>query len=107
MGVWEGLQRNPEELISEIKQNVPSFSLEDDPYKIKRELQFTWIDLQSFLMFINYCTITMGDISGRNILKLQDCSSFEDIATLICFDMNLRTNGNQNSVNNHDVELPF
>ena len=107
IGVWEGLQRNPKELVNEIKQNVPSFRLEGDPYKIKRGLQFAWNDLQSFLMFINYCTITMGDISGRNVLKLQDCSSFEDIATLICFDMNLRTNGNQNSVNSHDVELPF
>lgn len=108
MGVWEGLQRNPEELISEIKQNVPSFSLEDDPYKIKRELQFTWIDLQSFLMFINYCTKAMGDIAGRNVLKLRDCSTFEDIATLICSDMGLiRTNGNQDSINSQEVELPF
>ena len=107
MGVWEGLQRNPEELVSEIKQNVPSFSVEGDPYKMKRELQFAWNDLQSFLMFVNYCTTIMGDISGRNVLKLRDCSSFEDIATLICFDMNLRTNGNQDSVNNKEVELPF
>ena len=108
MGVWEGLQRNPEELISEIKQNVPSFSLEDDPYKIKRELQYTWIDLQSFLMFVNYCTTSMGDISGRNVLKLRDCSSFEDIATLICSDMGLiRTHGNQDSVNSQEAELPF
>lgn len=108
MGVWEGLQRNPEELISEIKQNVPSFSLEDDPYKIKRELQFTWIDLQSFLMFINYCTKAMGDIAGRNVLKLRDCSTFEDIATLICSDMGLiRTNGNHDSINSQEVELPF
>lgn len=107
MSIWEGLQRNPEELISEIKQNVPSFRLKGDSNKQKRELQFTWIDLQSFLMFVNYCTTIMGDISGRNVLKLRDCSSFEDIATLICFDMNLRTNGNQDSVNNKEVELPF
>ena len=108
MSIWEGLQRNPEELISEIKQNVPSFRLEGDSNKQKRELQFTWIDLQSFLMFVNYCTTIMGDISGRNVLKLRDCSSFEDIATLICSDMGLiRTNGNQNSVNSQDVELPF
>ena len=107
MGVWEGLQRNPEELVSEIKQNVPSFSLEGDPYMMRKELQYAWIDLQSFLMFVNYCTKIMGDISGRKVPNLQDCSSFEDIASLICFDMNLRTNGNQNSVNNQDVELPF
>lgn len=107
MGVWEGLQRNPEELVSEIKQNVPSFSVEGDPYKMKRELQFAWNDLQSFLMFVNYCTKTMGDISGRKVLNLQDCSTFEDIANLICFDMHLRTDGNQDSVNNQDVELPF
>lgn len=108
MGVWEGLQRNPEELVSEIKQNVPSFILEDDPYMIKRELQYTWIDLQSFLMFVNYCTTIMGEVSGRDVQKLRDCSSFEDIATLICSDMGLiRTNGNQDSVNSQDVELPF
>ena len=107
MGVWEGLQRNPDELVIEIKQNVPSFRLGGDTYKMKRELQYTWIDLQSFLMFVNYCTKTMGDISKRNVLKLQDCSSYEDIATLICFDMHLRTGGNQDSVNNQDVELPF
>ena len=107
MAVWEGLQRNPEELVNEIKHNVPSFRLEGDPYKMKRELQFAWNDLQSFLMFVNYCTKIMGDISGRKVRNLQDCSSFEDIATLICFDMNLRTNGNQDSVNNKEVELPF
>ncbi len=107
MSIWEGLQRIPEELISEIKQNVPSFRLEGDSNKQKRELQFTWIDLQSFLMFVNYCTTIMGDISGRNVLKMRDCSSFEDIATLICFDMHLRTDGNQDSVNNKEVELPF
>ena len=107
MGVWEGLQRNPEELISEIKQNVPSFRLEGDPYMMRKELQYAWIDLQSFLMFVNYCMKIMGDISGRKVRNLQDCSSFEDIAALICFDMNLRTNGNQDSVNNQDVELPF
>ncbi len=45
MGVWEGLQRNPKELVNEIKQNVPSFRLEGDPYKIKRGLQFAWNDL--------------------------------------------------------------
>ena len=108
MSIWEGLQRNPDELIGEIKQNVPSFSLEDDLYKIKKELQYTWIDLQSFLMFVNYCTTIMGEVSGRNVQKLRDCSSFEDIATLICSDMGLiRTNGNQDSTNSQEVELPF
>lgn len=107
MSVWEGLQRNPEELVSEIKQNVPSFRLEGDPNKQKRELQFTWIDLQSFLMFVNYCTTIMGEISGRKVLKLRDCSSFEDIANLICFDMHLKTNGDQDSVNKQEVDLPF
>ena len=107
MGVWEGLQRNPEELVNEIKQNVPSFRLEGDPCRMMRELQFAWNDLHSFLMFVNYCTKTMGDISKRNVLKLQDCSSYEDVATLICFDMHLRTSGNQDSVNNQEVGLPF
>ena len=108
MGVWEGLQRNPEELVSEIKQIVPSFRLEGNPNKQKRELQFAWIDLQSFLMFVNYCTTIMGEVSGRDVRKLRDCSSFEDIATLICSDMGLiRTNGNQDSVNSQEVELPF
>lgn len=107
MSIWEELQIKPEELVSEIKQNVPSFRLEDDPYKMRRELQFAWNDLQSFLMFVNYCTKIMGDISKRNVLKLQDCSSYEDVATLICFDMHLRSGGNQDSINNQDVELPF
>lgn len=107
MGVWEGLQRNPKELVNEIKQNVPSFRLEGDPYKMKKKLQYAWNDLQSFLMFINYCTTIMGDISRRKVPKLRDCSSYEDVATLICFDMHLRTGGNQDSVNNQDVELPF
>ena len=107
MSVWEGLQRNPEELMSEINKIVPSFRLGDDPCKMRKELQYIWIDLQSFLMFVNYCTTIIEDVSGRNVLKLRDCSSFEDIATLICSDMNLRTNGNLDSVNNQDVELPF
>ena len=108
MSIWEGLQRNPEELISEIKQNVPSFRLEGDANKQKRELQFVWIDLQSFLMFVNYCMTIMGAISGKEIKKLRDCSSLEDIATLICSDMGLtRTKGNQDSINSQEVELPF
>jgi hypothetical protein len=108
MSIWEGLQRNPEELISEIKQNVPSFRLEGDLNKQKRELQFAWIDLQSFLIFVNYCTTIMGDISGSDVQKLRYCSSFEDLATLIYSDMGLiRTNGHKDSVNNQEVDLPF
>jgi hypothetical protein len=108
MSIWEGLQRNPEELISEIKQNVPSFRLEGDLNKQKRELQFAWIDLQSFLIFVNYCTTIMGDISGSDVQKLRYCSLFEDLATLIYSDMGLiRTNGHKDSVNNQEVDLPF
>lgn len=107
MSIWEELQREPEELVSEIEQVSPSFRLEGDPNIMKKELQFAWNDMQSFLMFVNYCTKTMEDISGKHVLKLRDCSSFEDVATLICFDMRLRTNGNQDLINNQEVELPF
>ena len=109
MSIWEDLQISPEKLISEIKHNVPSFRLDDKQYnEMKREIQFAWIDLQSFLMFVNYCTYNMGEISGRSVLRLQSCTSYDDIATLICSDMGLtRSNDNQDSNNNQDVELPF
>ncbi len=109
MSIWENLQIKPEELISEIKYNVPSFRLDDKQYhELKREIQFAWIDLQSFLMFVNYCTYNMGDISGRSVLRLKSCTSYDDIAALICSDMGLtRTNDNQVSNSNQDVELPF
>lgn len=109
MSIWEDLQISLEKLISEIKYYVPSFRLEDKQYnKLKREIQFAWIDLQSFIMFVNYCTYNMGDISGRSKLRLQSCTSYDDIATLICSDMGLtRSNDNQVSNSNQDVELPF
>ena len=109
MSIWEDLQISPEKLISEIKHNVPSFGLDDKHYnEMKREIQFAWIDLQSFVMFVNYCTYNMSDISGRSKLRLQSCTSYDDIAALICSDMGLtRTNDNQDSNSNHDVDLPF
>lgn len=109
MSIWENLQINPEGLISDIKYNVPSFVLDDKQCnEMKREIQFAWIDLQSFLMFVNYCTYNMGDISGRSVLGLQSCTSYDDIAALICYDMGLtRKNANQDSSNNKEVELPF
>ena len=109
MSIWGNLQIKPEELISEIKYNVPSFRLNDKQYhELKREIQFAWIDLQSFLMFVNYCTYNMGDISGRSVLRLKSCTSYDDIAALICSDMGLtRSNDNHVSNSNHDVELPF
>ena len=109
MSIWEDLQINPEELISDINYNVPSFILDDKQCnEMKREIQFAWIDLQSFVMFVNYCTYNMGDISGRSKLRLQLCTSYDDIAALICSDMGLTmTNDNQVSNSNHDVELPF
>lgn len=109
MSIWEDLKINPEKLISEIKYNVPSFILNDKQYnEMKREIKFTWIDLQSFVMFVNYCTYNMGDISGKSKFRLKSCTSYDDIAALICSDMGLnRTNNNQNSNNNKEVELPF
>ena len=109
MSIWEDLQINPEELISEIKHNVPSFRLDDKQYnEMKREIQFAWIDLQSFIMFVNYCTFIMGEISGRSKLRLQSCTSYDDIAALICSEMGLtRTNDNQDVINNKEDELPF
>ena len=109
MSMWKNLQISPEKLISEIKYNVSSFRLEDKQYnELKREIQFAWIDLQSFIMFINYSSYNMGDISGRRVLRLQSCTSYDDIATLICSDMGLtRSNDNQVSNSNQDVELPF
>lgn len=109
MRIWENLHIIPEKLISEIKYNVPSFRLDDKQYnELKRDIQFAWIDLQSFIMFVNYCTYNMGDISRRSKLRLQSCTSYDDIAALICSDMGLtRTNDNQVSNSNQDVELPF
>ena len=108
MGIWENLQVDPLVLIREIKKNVPSFKLDSDLYKMKKEIQFAWIDLQSFLMFVKYCTYNMGDLSGRRVQGLPYCSSYEDLATLICSDMHLiRTNGKQEFNDNKEVELPF
>lgn len=109
MSIWEDLQINPEELIGQIKYIVPSFTLDGKQYnEMKREIKFAWIDLHSFVMFVNYCTYNMGDISGRSILGLQSCTSYDDIAALICYDMGLtRKNANQDSNNNKEVELPF
>lgn len=109
MSLWEDLQIDPEKLISEIIYNVPSFRLDDKQHnELKREIQFAWIDLQSFLMFVNYCTYNMGDISGRSVLGLRSCSSYDDIAALICSDMGLtRTKDDQDCNNNKEVELPF
>ena len=108
MSIWENLQVDPQVLIREIKKNVPSFKLDSDLYKMKKEIQFAWIDLQSFLMFVKYCTYNMGDLSGRRVQGLPYCSSYEDLATLICSDMHLiRTNGKQEFNDNKEVELPF
>lgn len=108
MSVWEELQVMPDVLISEIKKNVPSFKFDGDPYIMMREIQYAWIDLQSFLMFVNYCTYNMGEISGRRVKRLQYCSSYEDFANLICSDMHLvRTNGEQDFNEDREAELPF
>lgn len=108
MNVWEGLQRNPEELVSEIIHYVPSFKLTEELYKLQKEIQYAWTDLQSFIMFVSYCTFNMDSISGREVLNLRECTSYEDIATLICSDMHLtETDSDQKPVHNQDVELPF
>ena len=108
MGIWENLQVDPYVLIREIKKSVPSYKLDSDLYEMKKEIQFAWIDLQSFLMFVKYCTYNMGDLSGRRVQGLPYCSSYEDLATLICSDMHLiRTNGKQEFNDNKEVELPF
>lgn len=108
MGIWENLQVDPHVLIREIKKSVPSYKLDSDLYEMKKEIQFAWIDLQSFLMFVKFCTYNMGDLSGRRVQCLSHCSSYEDLATLICSDMHLiRTNGKQEFNDNKEVELPF
>ena len=89
VSIWVEGMRTPEVLINEIKQIIPSFKLGNDPQKVKTVIQWTWIDIQSLLMFIDFCINNMGNITIRNVNKLQDCSSYEDLADLILSDMHI------------------
>ena len=105
---WVESLKEPEELIKEIKRNIPSFKLGNDPQRVKSALGWAWIDLQAILHFIDYCTNNLNDISPQNIHNLQECSSFEDLAYLLLSDMNIiRNNSNKDSANNQEVKSPF
>lgn len=105
---WSESLKEPEELINDIKRNIPSFKLGNNPQSVKNALAWAWIDLQAILHFIDYCTNNLNNNPERNKHNLQECTSCEDLADLLLSDMNIiRNNGHQDSMNNQEVDLPF
>ena len=87
--LWIDAMKDPQELISEIQQNDPSFKLGNSPEKVKISLQWSWIDLQSILYFIKYSYDSLAQIMERDssVEFLQDCSSIEDLLSLFARDI--------------------
>ena len=76
--------KDAEEMMTDIKHNIPTFKLGNDPQKVQPLIHQTWLDLIVINNFIDYCSNSMDNLKGRNqsAKQLRDCSSIEDLALL-------------------------
>lgn len=76
--------KDAEEMIYDIKRNIPSFKLGNDSQKIQPIIHQTLMDLIAINNFINYCSNSLDNLKDRsqNAKQLCDCSSIEDLALL-------------------------
>ena len=83
--------KKPEELISDIKRNIPSFKLGNDPQKVQPIIHQTWMDLIAINNFIDYCSKSLDNLKNRNqrAKQLRECSSIEDLALLFLSEYNI------------------
>ena len=80
MNLWANASaKKPQELINEMKLYIPSLRIGNDPQRIKSAIEWAWIDIQSYVRFIDYCMNTLDD----KLSKLQDCSSIQELAYLM------------------------
>ena len=85
--------KDAEEMIYDIKRNVPSFKLGNDPQKVQPIIHQTWMDLIAIDNFIDYCSNSLDNLKGRNQSPKQlcDCSSIEDLALLFLLEFKVET----------------
>lgn len=76
--------KDAEEMITDIKHNIPTFKLGNDPQKVQPIIHQTWSDLIVINNFIDYCSNSLDNLKYRSLSakQLRDCSSIEDLALL-------------------------
>lgn len=75
----------PQELIREITRFVPSLRIGNDPQRIKTAIEWAWVDVHSFVRFINYCmnSLDWTRIPDDKSRRLQNCNSIQELAYLM------------------------
>ena len=86
MNLWANASaKKPQELINEMKLYIPSLRIGNDPQRIKSAIEWAWIDIRSYVRFIDYCmnTLDWTRKPDDKLSKLQDCSSIQELAYLM------------------------
>lgn len=104
ISLWpRALNKTAEELIADMKRNLPEFKLGNEPNSVIRSLQYAWIDLHSILIFIDFCeSMSKVQMDSVNVVgNIRDCSSVEELAKL--FLNEFRTPNGQKKESNEDT----
>ena len=99
--------KTPQELINEMKLYVPSLRIGNDPQRIKSAIEWAWIDMLSFIRFIDYCmnSLDWTRKPDDRLTKPQDCRTIQDMAYLMVKDMGFEYNHSSKTVDDSEPSI--